>query len=500
MAVLIGLDIGTTHFKALAVDEGGRILASSSTATPATGEGGGHVVYEAGAVWAAVCRLLQDVVRQVDRRDIVGVASASMAEAGFLLDGDGRPLMPAIAWFDPRTREVAREWERLAGWERVRRTTGLSVDLTYSLAKILWIRENRPDVYARARRWLGMAEWVAFKLSGIPATDYTLATRTMAYDVVAEAWSEDLLQLADVDPSLFPPVLPAGTPLGNVLPEAAAETGLPAHATVTVGGHDHLCATLSTGAISPGIVLNSCGTAEAVLAALDRETFMRVLPDRQITLGHHLFPGLYYAVTSLRTSGLSSKWFLENLLTGPEPDHAEFIRRAKASPPGANGLFFFPYLRDVSEVRDAVGSTGAFLGLRDYHTNSDVARAVIEGLGFEFCRMLERLQPALPGPSPEVRVVGGSTRNDLWMQVKADVLGRPIHVWEVAEATAHGAALLAGLGSGVFATPGDILALDPHRQVVFEPDPGRHQVYQSRYKLYCDLVPLVIEMGKRLRP
>lgn len=503
MPLLIGLDLGTTYFKALAIDEEGRPRALTFLPTPATDEGNGQVVYHAEDVWEAVCRLLRSV-QQGSEEPVVGVACASMGEAGFLLDSRGNPLGPAIAWFDPRTQAVARSWQEKAGNQRIRSITGLTPDFTYSLNKILWMREHLPDLFREARCWLGMADWVAYRLSGVAATDYTLASRTMAFDLNGETWSTELLELAGLDISLFPTVWPSGTVLGDVTPEAVAETGLPRGTAVCVGGHDHLCAALAAGAISQGVLLNSCGTAETFLTALDHDGLQRALPDLSIAVGHHLFPGLYYAMTTLRTSGLSADWFVRHMLTSESHSPAELASRARAAPVGARGLLFYPYFRDASDARHAAGSAVVLIGLRDYHTNADLARALLEGLSFEARRLLERLRPLLSIPPKLVRSVGGSTQNVTWMQIKADVLGVTIEVCDVAEASAYGAALLAGLRIGMFN------ARDAGRtcpvigtRATFIPDPDRQALYDSYYQSYCALLPLVIEAGTvvaRARP
>lgn len=425
--VLVGLDLGTTYFKALAIDESGRPLASAAVPTPATDEGEGRVSYDPQAVWEAVCGLLRSVVRAVGG-SVAAVACSSMGEAGFLFDERGRPLGPAIAWFDPRTQEQARLLQERAGVERIRAITGLSADFTYSLPKILWLRRHRPEMFRAARSWLGMSESVAYRLSGVAATDYTLASRTMAFDLRREAWSQELLDLAGIDPALLPPVRPSGTVLGPVRAEAAQATGLSAQTLVCVGGHDHLCAAYAAGAVGEGVLLNSCGTAETFLAALERSALDAALANPAIAVGHHLFPGRYYAMTTLRTSGLSVDWFSAQMLSSEPRTPSGLAGRAAEAAPGARGLLFYPFLRDASDDRHAAGSAAVIVGLRDYHTNADLARALLEGLSFEARRMLDRLRPVLSAPPRVLRAVGGSTRNTTWMQIKADVTGLPVEV------------------------------------------------------------------------
>lgn len=491
--LLIGLDVGTTYFKALAIDDKGLPKTWASTPTPAQDEGDGRVVYYPDAVWGAVCKLLRAILRDTSE-PIVGIACSSMGEAGFLLDSRGNPLGPAIAWFDPRTQAVARSLQERLGKEKIRAITGLTPDFTYSLNKIVWIRQHHPDLSRQGRSWLGMADWVAYRLSGVPATDYTLASRTMAFDLRAETWSRELLELTDIDASIFPAVRPSGTVLGTVTPQAAAEIGLPLRTAVCVGGHDHLCAALAVGAVNEGVLLNSCGTTETFLSALDHDGLERALPDTSIAVGHHLFPGLFYAMTTLRTSGLSVDWFVRQMLTSEQRSPAELASQASTAPVGARGLLFYPYLRDASDDRHAAGSAAVLVGIRDYHTNADLARALLEGLSFEARRMLDRLSPMLSVRPRLVRAVGGSTRNATWMQIKADVTGLTLEVCDIAEASAYGAALLAGRGVGIFGHGGRAQTCPMvATRATFRPDPQRHSVYDAYYHRYRSVLPLVIQ-------
>lgn len=501
MALLIGLDLGTTHFKALAVSEEGAVRAAVSTSTPATDEGEGRVVYDPDAVWESVVELLRTVRARAGSEPVAGVACASMGEAGFLLDSEGMPLGPALAWFDPRTRPLEERWSRKVSLERIRAITGLQSDFTYTLHKILWWKLSHPELFTRARHWLGMSEYVAYRLCGEMGTDFSLASRTMALDLAREEWSEELLSAGELPHTLLPPVVPAGTRLGTVNAQLARATGLSPGAIVAAGGHDHICAALAVGAVGPRVLLNSCGTAETMLAAVAREALPRALAEKRLVVGHHLFAGTYYAMASLRTSGLSADWFVREMLTGPDNGHAAFAERARVSPPGARGLLFYPYLRDASDERHGAGSAGVMLGLRDFHTNADLARALIEGLAFESRRMLERLGPMLrlapraagaTGSPPVLRAVGGGTANPTWMQVKADVLELPIQVPAVQEATAYGAALLAGLGAGTFRDASTLPGGCREAAQRYAPHPERQRVYRSIYQRYLSLLPAVV--------
>ncbi|MFS8571935.1 MAG: hypothetical protein LOD85_02755 [Clostridia bacterium] len=496
MAYLIGVDLGTTRIKALVIDETGREIRVLNCPTPSRDEGDGRVVYDGETLWAAISGLLREAVEGLKPGEIAGVACASMGEAGFLVDAAGQELFPALAWFDPRTQAIAREVIGRLGQENLRRITGLPADFTYSLSKLLWYKEHDAARFGRARGWLHMADWVAFRLSESMATDFTLASRTMAFDVRQEAWSGQILQECGLRADLLPPVVAGGTGIGRVTREAARATGLPEGVVVSTGAHDQLASALAVDALSPDRVLNSCGTAETLLTALDLQGYEEALEHDEVVVGHHVFPGLFYGMTTLRTSGLSATWFVRQMLTGAGPSYEELSRRAAESIPGARGLRFFPYFRTSADVVGAPDSA-MILGLRDFHTNGDLARALLEGLSFEARRLLERLRRGA-GVAPQViRAVGGSTSNRCWMQLKAEILGLPVQIAAHQEGAAFGAALLAGLGSGLLSRP-DLARIAGGSSEVFTPQ--RPEVYAPLYDHYLRLLPLACEGARLARP
>ncbi|BAS28026.1 FGGY-family carbohydrate kinase [Limnochorda pilosa] len=495
MAYLIGIDLGTTRIKAIVVDETGRQHRVVSAPTPSRDEGDGRVVYEGAALWSVIVRLIRELVSQIDPGQVAGVACASMGEAGFLVDDQGRELFPALAWFDPRTRPIAEELVARLGRETLRSITGLPADFTYSVSKLLWYREHDRARFQRARYWLNMADWVAFRLSGVAATDFSLASRTMAFDVRQEVWSSEILDECGLEASLLPTPVPGGTRVGRVTGPAARETGLPEDVSVCSGAHDQLASALAVGATRESRVLNSCGTAETILTALSADGFERALPHQEVVIGHHLFPSLFYGMTTLRTSGLSATWFVREMLTGTDPDYDELGRRAEQSEVGARGLRFFPYFRTSADV---VGAPDAamILGLRDFHTNADLARALLEGLSFEARRLLDRLQKGAGVAPKVVRAVGGSTANRCWMQLKADVMGLPLQVAAHQEGAGFGAALLAGLGSGLL-TETDLNRLSEGSTRQFSIRAEEHAKYAGLYQHHLELLPLALEGARR---
>src|SRR5689334_5788384 len=268
-ALLLGIDVGTTNCKALIFDTAGVQRAAASTPTPVNYPRPGWAEHDPEALWQAVVTVMRRALGQVDPACVRGVAVASMAEAGLLLDAAGQPLTSLIAWYDSRSDPLFRRWREQFGDEHFLPIAGNRPNPVFGAFKLQWLRDNRPVAYAAAARWLHVADYIAFRLCGIMATDYSLATRTMLFDLPNLCWSDTLIAAAGLRADLLPTAVPAGTQLGGVTPAAAIATGLPAGVAVGCGGHDHICGALAAGADQEGVGLDSMGTAEPAFLTLD---------------------------------------------------------------------------------------------------------------------------------------------------------------------------------------------------------------------------------------
>lgn len=275
MDYLIGLDIGTTNCKALAIDLEGTPVAQTSLLTPSQPPSASDPVaspeYNAESLWRLSADLIQRVLAQLpDGWHIAGICVASMGEAGVLVGKDGMPLAPTLTWHDRRTVPYVEWWRQQISAEQLYKVCGLRLDYIYSANKLMWHRDHQPQEFAQAATWLCVSDWIAFRLSGQRATSYSLASRTMLFDVGKRIWSEELLSLVGISIDLMPQALPSGVRVGEVTQEAAQVTGLPDGTPVVTGGHDHACAAIAAGASESGVVLDSAGTAEAFLGVVQK--------------------------------------------------------------------------------------------------------------------------------------------------------------------------------------------------------------------------------------
>ena len=448
--LLLGVDAGTSRIRAIAFDPAGRAVAEGSAPTPTRRPGPGQGEHDAEALWRAAVAAIRGAVAGIDRpARIRSVAVASMGEAGVLLDRAGRPTAPVLAWYDGRPAgELARLLERV-GAERLHAITGLCPDPTFTLPKLLWLRASDPAALDAAERWLGVSGWLAWRLCGVPATDLSLASRTMLLDIAAARWSEELLDAAGLPASLTGELAASGTRLGTLLPEAAEATGLPPDCVVGVGGHDHICGLLALGADAPGVLLNSLGTAEALTLVVPRPSAAPELLAAGINQGLiRAGREVAYLFGGLPTSAACVEWFRS---LWPGADHATLIAEAEAVPPGAHEVMFLPQLRLGSPPYPDPVARGGFVGLSECCDRGVLFRALLEGMALDSANQLG-LMRGVAGPEGVRRVVatGGGTRNPLLLRLKASLFGLPVEVGDMPEGTCLGAALLGGLAAGLW--------------------------------------------------
>lgn len=482
--ILIGLDLGTTNCKALAFAPDGAVVASASVPTPVRSEATSSAgpEYDADALWNVAAQLIRQIAGQLaPEQHVAGIAVASMGESGVLVDSAGRPLFPVLTWYDPRTRPWKGWWSARLSDAALYSVTGLPPDHIYSAHKILWYREQAPEVFARAQSWLGLADWITFCLTGERTTSLSMASRTMLFDVTRREWSEELLRVAGLELSLMPPALSSGQVVGKVTASAARASGLAEGTPVAMGGHDHICAALAAGVVDRGPVLDSAGTSEALLFALDKPVLGQDAAAAGVCCGCHTARDRYYMIGGVM-SGAVTGW-LGRILAGDAS--AEGIERlmdeARSAPPLAEGAWFLPYLGGSGPPERDPAAWGAWLGLRLNHNRADLVRAAMEGVGFAVRRLLEGLMGVTGSPVVELRAVGGGSRNPWWQSVKSDVLGLPVRVPAVTDVTAQGAALLAGIGVEMYrdAAQASGRAYRPARS--YEPDAARHALYDNAY-------------------
>jgi len=393
-------------------------------------------------------------------RAIQAVSTSVLGEAFFLIDEHARPLCWSMTTFDARAAAQVAWWETNLGASEVYRRTGqpLAGDMPiYTLQKAQWLRENEPSIWAEAKRLVCWQDYVNLKLCGRPVMDYSLASRTMMFNIQRREWDSEILSLAGLDQGLLSDVVPSGTVVGEVSSASAAEMGLPRGALVVVGGHDQPCGALGVGLLGGGPVMDATGTVECVAAVQEALKLTEEMRLQSFSVQCHVAEDRYLAFGFNPSAGVILRWFRDNF-GQVEKAEAEskrvdvydlLIQQAEEAPEGSLGLTLLPFFEGSGSPRFKRDVSGALLGLTLAQGRREMIRAILEGITLELRNIVDALETHV-GDVGELRAIGGAAKSRFWLQLKADMTGRRVILPEVQEAAALGAAILAGIGAGAY--------------------------------------------------
>lgn len=487
MGLLLGLDVGTTNIKAGLFYEDGRLAAAASRPTKTSYTEDGLPYYDPEWMWETAAEVLREAAAKAEE-PVRCLGITSMAEAGLLIDlVSGKSKSHVIPWFDkrslPQLERVKAASDALTRFSR----SGLNPSFKYGMLKMMWLKDQDAGILKDAC-WLSVSDYIAYRLTGQRFTDASLAARTYAYDLHNQQWDRGFLEQFGLSEVTFPEVLPAGQAGGKVHAEAAAVSGLPEGLTVAVCGHDHLCASVAVGALEPGHVFDSMGTAE---------TLVGILPERKLgekefrtgmSHGKHVLPGRYFWMGGISSSGGSVEW-MRKIIQDPPIAYEEMNRMLAEMERKPTGILYYPYLSGSGAPKPNPNMLSSFIGISVNHTRADMMRAVLEGTVYEFAAIRRAAEQASGQPINTITAVGGGTRNQVLMQIKADVTGCTFHIPNVEEATMLGAALLAGIGSGVYRDEFEAWQhISPQLSIrTITPDPEVGKLYQPYLEAYLEL-------------
>jgi len=502
MVFLIGIDIGTTNIKGIVFNREGKKITSVSRPISTHYRGTEIADFCPEEIWEDVREILRKLISQCPHPEKISALSfASFGEAGVAVDERGEPLAPSIVWFDQRSKNIIEEWQKRVDDYEVFQITGMQISHIPSLAKILWERENLPEVYRRAAKWLFMASYIILKLTGEYRTDYSTASRSMLFDIHRKVWSERMCELAGIRMDLLPPAVPSGTAVGEIRNRVASDLGLKSKVTVVMGGHDHPCGAFSVGLRKTGEVVNSTGTVDALYALIDPGRIDRRFFEAGVCCGCHVVEEQTYMIGGTLAAGRLIDWFIENFYADStipkERIYDVLIERAASSPVGSNGVAVLPHLRGSLFPCNDPLSKGAILGLRTTHTLNDIIHAIFEGLSLELRIVMDNYRELTGDQYPEVKCIGGGSRNRLWIQIKADVLERKMIINDIRENTSLGAAILAGIGAGIYRNPEEVFRTLKSEEETFLPNPDNSQIYRQIYgRFYRGLYQKMIGVNR----
>ena len=500
---VLGLDIGTTGCKAFVVEENGDVAARAYREYPPFQvPRPGWLELDASYLWDAVQHVICEVTAQCSEYHIVSLCLATMGDSFVPVNQQGEPVGNMILAAD--TRSVAEtDWLiQEIGRETMFRMTGMPSDPISTLTKVLWLKRHDVDCFGNAHKFLCCEEYIIARLGLPPTTSYSNACRTLAFDLRKCCWSAEILGVAGVSETYFPLAVPSGTIVGEVPHFVAIELGLPDGVKVVAGGMDQACSFLGSGTLRDGDIQDSMGTVEAISIALDTNDIQdRLFQD--LLRGHysincHVLPGKYFVMAIILSAGAILKWFKDTFL---HEECREATRRglnvyeyllADSSPHPAP-LIVLPHFTGTGTPEMNPLSTGVILGLGLGTTKQDIVKGIFQGIVHEIVINLDYLD-GIGVPLHDMRCVGGGSNSRYWLHMKADMLKRPIRTLRDNEVAGLGAAVLAGVGAGVWNSYEEATHLLVKTETCIEPEGTYCHFYEAQHTMYQQIYPAIRKM------
>ena len=478
---LLGIDVGTSGIKALLTSpEGQTVALEQQTYEPDILPDGG-AEQDPKVWWSAAVSVLHRISSAHPDKmcDIAGIGLGGQMHGLVALSGMGEPVHPAIIWMDSRSGAQVRRIYETLGEERIHSVTLNRVCPGFALPSLLWLRDSKPEVFQRIRYIMQPKDYIRYRLTGRIATDASDASSTMAFDTVKRQWWWELIDAVDIDRGLFPACLESDEAAGEITAQAAAETGLAKGTPVVYGGGDQPVQNIGNGAVKEGVVCSSIGTSGQI--AMFSQTPMRDPKNRVHTFCHAIKRGWSVFGASL-SAGQCLKWLNNQVLSNP--GYAALDAMASEVEPGSGGVIFLPYLNGERTPHFDINARGLFIGLSLAHDRRHLVRAVMEGVVFSLKDSL-RLFAELGYQPEEIIAAGGGARSALWLQMQADIFETPVRVVKTTEQVSLGAAMLAGVSTGLFHTYEQATAaMVRYGDTVYLPDAKNAAVYGDTYRRY----------------
>lgn len=493
--LLAGLDIGTTGCKVAVYSANGDYLGKVYQDYPVQRTTSEHEV-DAKAISDAVKSVIRQAAAQYPQ--IGGIGVTSFGETFVLLDEKDEPLLPAMLYTDPRGCDQCDRIAKLVGSERIIRQTGVAPAPMYSLPKLMWVKENRPQIWCRVKRICLMEDYIVYLLSGTAQIDYSLATRTMAFDIHRLCWAEEILSAAGIDSALLSKPVPTGTSAGAIRRELAGELGLNESTQIVSISHDQVAAAVGSGVFDETCAVDGAGTVECITPVFETYDPMEMAASGYAIVPY-ITPGKYVCYAFSFTGGALVDWYTKTLagyarqeakMSGQ--DIHTILETGYADAP--TGLLVLPHFAGAATPYMDPGSKGAILGLSVENTQQDIYLSCMEGVVYEMRLNMDALKEA-GVVVKALRATGGGARSKVWLQMKADILNIPVTALRSEEAGAAGSAMLVGVAVGVFANLEEAAKVMVAPMDTYYPRQNVHEQYESTYqrytKVYNAVRPLV---------
>jgi len=492
MELLLGIDAGTTSIKAGIFDPGGRCLGIGRQEYQLETPAADRAQLDPEVYWQACQKTVREALTLsgVQPEQVLALAVSSQGETTITLDANGKAIYPALVWLDNRATEQAAFLAERFGGEVYERTGIPEILPTWSACKIMWIRQNEPEVFAQAHKFMLVQDYLIYRLTGQFVTDGSISCTTLNYDLVRNTWWKEIQEAIGIRTNQLPDIVYPGMMVGTLTPGAAHDLGLTVKTVVVTGGMDQAVGAIGAGNIKPGVVSEATGAALAIQATIADPMIDK---SKVVPVYCHSVPGEFLFVPVCPTAGMAFKWLRDTFFQDEvgiawkeKTDSYEMLTRlAQEIPPGADGLVMLPHLMGAFSPEPNAAARGTFTGFTLSHTRGHFVRALLEGVAFMLKQNLEFIERT-GIEIREIRSMGGGSRSALWNQIKANVCNRPVVTLANEETGLLGDAIIAGAATGIFKSIEDgcekMVAIKDMIQPNWQVD-----AYIRPYQLYCEL-------------
>jgi len=474
-----GLDIGTTGCKLSVYTADGEFVYNKYTEYNVTRRHGEHEV-DADMIFSAVCEVIGEVC---SKYEVSAIGVTSFGETFVAIDKGGVPLLPAMLYTDPRGSEECAKLCDILGEDRMIEISGAKPHAMYSIAKIMWLKNNLPDVWAKVARITLIVDYIIYRLSGVAQIDYSLAARTGAFDIKNKCWSREIFDAAGVDTSLMSTPVPTGTLAGSIKADMAEKLHIKGDVKLVTISHDQVSAAVGAGILSPGMAVDGTGTVECITPMFDSIPQNKQVYGDNYAVVPYVFDGTYVCYAFSFTGGATLKWFRDNFAAKYEGCENIYAELDKAIPEAPTGLLVLPHFAGAATPYMDNGAKAAIIGLTLEHTPEDIYKALMEGVTYEIMLNLERLATANIKPT-QLYATGGGAKSGVWLQIKADITNRPVTAMKADEAGAAGSCMLAGVAIGLYSDLRKASEFFVKERKTYVPNPEKAEIYKKYYNAY----------------
>lgn len=492
--IYLGIDVGTTGSKATAIDQNGNVRAQAHGEYSVVRNSLGYAEIDPLAVWETVKIVIASAAAQAGE-PVKAIAVASLGESFVALDKHGNMLGNSMLYSDVRGTDEIKDILAKFDEQSLYGTTGMPVNSMYTLNKLLWVKKHEPDLYLRIDKLFLFGDYIYYMLSGERCIDYSLASRTQFFDVMNHRWADRVLEAFDIDASMLSVPVTTGSVIGKVSSGVAADLNLPNGVLLIAGAHDQVCAALGSGVLAKGECVDGIGTSECITAVLDRLDHREFMRRNNFCIEPYAIAGEYVTLAFNASGASILGWFCEQFIKpqGIAGAKSDFDLIEGECPAGPTDLFVLPHFSGSGTPYMDPFSTGTVLGLRLNTKRGDIYKAFIEGLCFEMMFNAELLESV--GTSiTSMTCVGGGSRSDTLLQVKADIMGIPVKRLILKESGTMALAMLCATAcndfSGLDEAAQAMVKIDKH----FYPNPSYHQLYLERFNTYKSIYPNILNL------